>query len=294
MENGFVKNIFVFFSVALLFFTILTLPGSTNAQTISTSLYITPAKTAVKVNEYVEVKATVVEVKTKEVRFFSYPQVQGFQNIAKCTPVFSKILGVAKNEYICSVKFKSSTAGTYELNASMTDERGKVIQSNKPIIKVGDVKTEEEIDPPTESLNISITADKSVIAKEEKTKINAKTDKPKGGEVFSFSANKEDGTPYMETEAIFTPKTCTADTSGSCFVEFSSNSKKTFNIKASATISGKTYDSASISIAVGEEVSTKSDNQDTNTTYTPLASLPGMEGSIDTKLSVSNTCPLGN
>ncbi len=147
-----------------------------------------------------------------------------------------------------------------------------------------------------------------VLGINESTKITATSDATSGGEIVSFP---------LTTGGVFSPTTCTMPalpSVQSCFVGFSSGVAGTYPLSANITIGGTSYPSnLSIPVLVTVKSTTAppliitptcvppqklNDAKtacitDTDTTYTLLAPLPGLE-TIDTQKSNSNPCPLGN
>src|SRR3989344_9109949 len=132
-SNIFKKIITVIYLTIFLFGFFIPL-GQTFAQDPNDLLKIVADPSAVKPNEYTTIyaKMTPLEIMKveEEIRFYSWPQVEGFHSVAKC-----KITEDSK--WACAVKFKSSTEGTFEINASTTVLDGSAtFQSNKTPVKV--------------------------------------------------------------------------------------------------------------------------------------------------------------
>src|SRR3989338_2472789 len=132
-SNIFKKIITVIYLTIFLFGFFIPL-GQTFAQDPNDLLKIVADPSAVRPNEYTTIyaKMTPLEIMKveEEIRFYSWPQVEGFHSVAKC-----KITEDSK--WACAVKFKSSTEGTFEINASTTVLDGSAtFQSNKTPVKV--------------------------------------------------------------------------------------------------------------------------------------------------------------
>src|SRR3989344_4112489 len=132
-SNIFKKIITVIYLTIFLFGFFIPL-GQTFAQDPNDLLKIVADPSAVRPNEYTTIyaKMTPLEIMKveEEIRFYSWPQVEGFHSVAKC-----KITEDSK--WACAVKFKSSTEGSFEINASTTVLDGSAtFQSNKTPVKV--------------------------------------------------------------------------------------------------------------------------------------------------------------
>jgi len=126
-----------------------------------------------------------------------------------------------------------------------------------------------------------------------------------GGETVYFSS--------IGNEGGLNPKTCVLPlppSVPSCFVNYNSLIEGTFTLKANATLNGTVYES-SIPITIKDcldpkqilikgicttptNIPPEEPPVKTDTTYTPLAPLPGFPEEFDTLPSKTNQCPFGN
>src|SRR3990167_8707056 len=151
---------------------------------------------------------------------------------------------------------------------------------------------------PTETNPLIISTAKNILLPSEPTEITAKLYSV-GGETVSFSAfytNGSDLTEFPDFQTL-SQRTCTplGNTHSnivSCSVTFSSAREKTYIIKASIIRNGQTFSSPNITILIAKPIT---DNQqssaDTDTTYTPLAPLPGLPA---VPYETDTECPFGN
>lgn len=140
---------------------------------------------------------------------------------------------------------------------------------------------------------LTISVDKSTIKKLETITATATSNKSIGGEIVSFSLYGANVTCQM-------PNSPQAQTCSTTLV--APFTLGTFPLNANINIDNVNYDSNSISITINPETdpviltggttnNTETSNQDTDTTYKPLAPLPGLG---DTPYDTQTDCALGN
>ena len=165
-----------------------------------------------------------------------------------------------------------------------------------------------------QNATLVITIDNPNLKTGDTAKVTANSNKTQGGEIVSFSSAGND-------DAFYPSSTCKMPASPqiqSCSVNFTPlNSFSSGILNASVTINNIIYKSNNVSITIVKKVTTPPLKQSTDTTYTPLAPLPGLETpgcvSIDGKPciqtdpgckfdekgnvipgSCTNSCPFGN
>ncbi|HEU0085539.1 MAG TPA: pilin [Candidatus Paceibacterota bacterium] len=286
--------------LSILFFTFLMPLNLASAvdPTPLNPLIIEANKTSVSAIEEVKITAKLYTLPNKKVIFESTPSADANFSPKECvTPAVS-----SNNIYSCTVNFKSGDLTQTQIFKIKASYDSGARYSNEISITV----TKNDI------TNFKISASKLTIAPEEKITIKATLNTEANGHEVTFY----DGSSYaiVNKDGIFTPEKCTAikasgSSLASCEVEFSSKVKNNYALSANILKDGKTYTSSSITVLVGEIVSSYCESQgkildpitkqckdkpNTDTTYTPLAPLPGLPGGVSFETDkTKNPCAFG-
>ena len=249
--------------------------------------------------------------KSNSVTFSSSPIVQGFEGV-KCD-TSKEFVGQV---WDCTVQFQSSTKikTTYTISASFVLS-GKTYKATPITVTVDPTKPVSTSSSTSFNIYTNNTNNNTITVGENlliTASLSSTANVIIKDNTASFSFSPTGGT--LEKNTCMLKPVGFSTTNSECTNNFSSSSTAgVFEVKASILIGGKTYQSVlgvtvvcktsqtlvngickdPVKIPAGNNANT---TVNTNTTYEPLAPLPGMQKIIDTQKSTdnSNPCPFGN
>ena len=302
--NGFFKKTIVLMYLAIFLFGLFAPLKEIAAQSadfpLTISTYADPtvvskAKVTVQPGKDLLINANVYNSRGQKVFFKSSPS-DGVTFSPANTCITGNVSFSPEGKYYqifyCHVFFKTNKDGKFNITAS-TELNGKTVNSNS--IEV----TTELAGPPVPPVILS--ANPSTVNTGEPSTITATFNSTKGGQTVSFSATGGGNyffSPPSQTCAI--PKSAQESTK-SCSIIFGSYESGNFLIKALVFESESDFknknplniDVSGVNVEVKSPYTvTVTPKATTDTTYEPLAPLPGFEGKFETDPD-KNPCPFG-